>query len=84
MKLHMLKQAFINFYNEHKKLVYVLGGAIMLPLSLIIVVGLVFVLGSILVFLGLDTYQAITVMLLMGIGAIVGYLTYYKVNNDED
>lgn len=80
--LYTIKRTIVNFYNENKKLVYILGGAILLPLSLALVVGLVFLLGTILVFLGLDTYQAITVMLLMGMGAIMGYLAYYKVNND--
>ena len=29
---HILKQTFINFYNEHRTLVYVLAGMIGLPL----------------------------------------------------
>jgi hypothetical protein len=71
-----IKRMIANLVKENKKLFYVIGGAIALPLALAIVVVVVFAIGNFLLLLGLDVYQAITLMILMIMGAIGGLIAY--------
>jgi hypothetical protein len=71
-----IKRMIVNLFKENKKLFYIIGGAIALPLALAIVVGVVFAIGSFFLLLGLDVYQAITLMILMIMGAIGGLIAY--------
>jgi len=71
-----IKRMIVNLFKENKKLFYIIGGAIALPLALAIVVGVVFAIGSFFLLLGLDVYQAITLMILMTMGAIGGLIAY--------
>jgi hypothetical protein len=43
---------------------------------LAIIIGLVFALGALLLLLGLDVYQAITLMILMILGGLLGLYAY--------
>ena len=74
--LNGIKRMIVNLFKENKKLFYIIGGAIALPLALAIVVGVVFAIGSFFLLLGLDVYQAITLMILMIMGAIGGLIAY--------
>ena len=71
-----IKRMIVNLFKENKKLFYIIGGAIALPLALAITIGLVFAVGSFFLLLGLDVYQAITLMTLMIMGAIGGLIAY--------
>ena len=71
-----IKRMVVNLFKENKKLFYIIGGAIALPLALAIVIGVVFAIGSFFLLLGLDVYQAITLMILMIMGAIGGLIAY--------
>jgi hypothetical protein len=71
-----IKRMVVNLFKENKKLFYIIGGAIALPLALAIAIGVVFAIGSFFLLLGLDVYQAITLMILMIIGAIGGLIAY--------
>ena len=71
-----IKRMIANLVKENKKLFYVIGGAIALPLALAIVIAVVFAIGNFLLLLGLDVYQAITLMILMIMGAIGGLIAY--------
>jgi hypothetical protein len=76
--LDKIKRMLVNLFKENKKLFYIIGGSIALPLALAVVVGAVFAIGGLLLWLGMDVYQAITLMTLMIMGAIGGYLAYEK------
>ena len=80
--LQGFKRTIANLFNENKKVFYVIGGAVLLPLAMIAVVGIVFAIGALLLFLGLNVYQAIVLMVLMGIGAGTGYLVYKTVEGE--
>jgi hypothetical protein len=71
-----IKRMVVNLFKENKKLFYIIGGAIALPLALAIAIGVVFAIGSFFLLLGLDVYQAITLMILMIMGAIGGLIAY--------
>jgi hypothetical protein len=71
-----IKRMMVNLVKENKKLFYIIGGAVALPLALAITIGLVFAVGSFFLLLGLDVYQAITLMILMILGAIGGLIAY--------
>ena len=71
-----IKRMVVNLFKENKKLFYIIGGAIALPLALTIAIGVVFATGSFFLLLGLDVYQAITLMILMIMGAIGGLIAY--------
>ena len=71
-----IKRMIANLFKENKKLFYIIGGAIALPLALAIVIVVVFAIGNFLLLLGLDVYQAITLMILMIMGAIGGLIAY--------
>ena len=74
--LQGFKKTVTNLFNENKKVFYIVGGAIFLPLALAIIIGLVFALGALLLLLGLDVYQAITLMILMILGGLLGLYAY--------
>ena len=74
--LQGFKRTVTNLFNENKKVFYVVGGAILLPLALVVVVGVVFALGALLLLLGLDVYQAITLMIFMILGGLLGLYAY--------
>ena len=71
-----IKRMVVNLFKENKKLFYIIGGAIALPLALTIAIGVVFAIGSFFLLLGLDVYQAITLMILMIMGAVGGLIAY--------
>ena len=74
---------FVNLFNENKKLFFIIGGAIALPLALASVIGAVFALGSLLLVLGLDIYQSIILMVLMIMGGIGGLIAYDAFKDEE-
>jgi len=82
--LSKFKSMFINLFKENKKLFYVIGGAVALPLALAILIGVVFAVGWLLLLFGLDVYQAITLMILMILGGVGGYVAYNAFNGGED
>jgi hypothetical protein len=81
--LEGIKRMFVNLFNENKKLFFIIGGAIALPLALAIVIGAVFALGSLLLVLGLDIYQSIIFMVLMIMGGIGGLIAYDAFRDEE-
>ena len=78
-----IKRMLVNLFKENKKLFCIIGGAIALPLALAIVIGVVFAIGGLFLWFGLDVYQAITLMILMIMGAIGGYLAYEKLSEKD-
>lgn len=76
-----VKRTITNWVNENKKLAYILGGAIGVPLLLATGIGLFF---GILYVLSLvfGTAIAAALMIIMPIGAGVGYYLYTEIEND--
>jgi predicted RND superfamily exporter protein len=74
--LQGFKRMIVNLFNENKKLFYIIGGAILLPIAMIVVVGIVFAFGALLLLFGLNVYEAIMLMILMIVGSLVGLYAY--------
>lgn len=76
-----VKRTIVNWINENKKLAYILGGAIGLPLIIAAGIGLFFgVLYVLSLIFGMKIAAAL--MVVMPIGAAVGYYLYSIGNND--
>ena len=76
-----VKRTIANWINENKKLAYILGGAIGVPLAIAAAIGLFF---GILYVLSLVFGMAIAgvLMLIVPLGAGVGYYLYTVLEND--
>lgn len=71
-----VKNTFINWFNENQTLALILGGAILLPIGVALIVG-VLVLYTFLLSLMVGTPLAIFTAILSTIGAIIGgYIGY--------
>jgi len=76
-----IKRTIINWVNEHKRLTYIVGGAIGVPLIIAAGIGLFFgILHVLTLIFGMKIAAAL--MIVMPIGAGVGYYLYSIGNND--
>lgn len=79
--VNSLKRTVINWVNEHKKLTYIIGGAIGFPLIIAAGIGLFFgILYTLSLIFGMKVAAAL--MIVVPIGAGVGYYLYSIGNND--
>jgi uncharacterized membrane protein len=69
--LKSVKATFVNWFNENQTLALVLGGAILLPLGVGLIIGVV-VLYAFLLSLMVGTTVAVFTTILSVIGAIIG------------
>lgn len=71
--MHILKQTFKNFYNEHRVLSFVLTGMVAFPIAMAILGGLIaFVLFILSLLFG--KFWGTIIFVLMLVGAIAGYI----------
>jgi uncharacterized membrane protein YqjE len=75
MKLHILKQTFINFFHEHMLLSYIIMGIVGLPIFFLIFLGVTFLILFVLSLI-FGKLGAVVVLLMILAGAMVGWLAY--------
>lgn len=78
--MHILKQTMINWYKEHTKFAYIVGGIILFPLAvgaIIALVGLFLIVFSAL----FGKMVAVALLILMPVGAVLGKY-FYEVRKD--
>jgi UDP-N-acetylmuramyl pentapeptide phosphotransferase/UDP-N-acetylglucosamine-1-phosphate transferase len=81
--MYMIKQTIMNWVKEHQRLSLVIAGAVGLPLALAIACGVVFLLANVLVWMGCSPAAAITILFLMLVGGLGGFLAYNWLDEND-
>ena len=81
--MSMIKQTINNWINEHQRLALTLAGALGLPIALGIIFGVVVLLANLLVLMGFSPMTAISILFLMLVGGLGGFLAYNWLDDND-